>query len=171
MKTDMFYNYAEKNTLPEGYDMAEEKNIIDETRDKEVLEPELRYQDEVPVFAERKRGLFFGLPWTFTKYLLKDEILTTQSGFFNTVINDCYMYKIVDVQLERSLLEKMVGLGTVVCFTSDTTDKVLKITHVRHAEQIKNFILEKSEKMRMKRRTLTTMSLNSDAADGVDDIG
>ena len=151
--------------------MAEEKNIIDETRDKEITEPELKYRDEVPVFKERKRWLFFGLPWTFTKYLLKDEILTTQSGFFTTVINDCYMYKIVDVQLERSLMEKMVGIGTVVCYTSDTTDKVLKISHVRHAEQIKNFILEKSEKMRMKRRTLTTMSLNSDTADGVDDIG
>ena len=151
--------------------MAEEKNIIDETREKEVTDPELRYQDEVPVFTERKRWLLFGLPWTFTKYLLKDEILTTQSGFFKTVINDCYMYKIVDVQLERSLMEKLVGVGTVVCYTSDTTDKVMRITHVRHAEQIKNFILEKSEKMRMKRRTLTTMSLNSDAADGVDDIG
>ena len=152
--------------------MAEEKNIIDEVRDsKDQIEPELRYQDEVPVFTERKRWLLFGLPWTFTKYLLKDEILTTQTGFFNTVINDCYMYKIVDVQLEKSLFEKMIGLGTVVCYTSDTTDKVLKITHVRHAEQIKNFILEKSEKMRMKRRTLTTMSLNSDPSEGVDDIG
>ena len=152
--------------------MAEEKkNVVEEIRDEKVpVEPELRYQDEVPVFTERKRLLFFGLPWTFTKYLLKDEILTTSRGFFNTVINDCYMYKIVDVQLEKSLLEKMLGLGTVVCYTSDTTDKVLKISHVRHAEQIKNFILEKSEKMRMKRRTLTTMSLNSDGVD-VDDIG
>ena len=153
--------------------MAEEKkNVVEEIRDEKVpVEPELRYQDEVPVFTERKRILFFGLPWTFTKYLLKDEILTTSKGCFNTVINDCYMYKIVDVQLEKSLIEKMLGLGTVVCYTSDTTDKVLKISHVKHAEQIKNFILEKSEKMRMKRRTLTTMSLNSDAADAIDDIG
>ena len=149
--------------------MAENKTVIDEARD-EIKEPELRYQDEVPVFTERKRWLFLGLPWTFTKYLLKDEILTVQKGFFNTIINDCYMYKIVDVQLEKSLLEKMLGLGTVVCYTSDTTDKVLRITHVRKSEQIKNFILEKSEKMRMKRRTLTTMSLNSDA-DAIDDIG
>ena len=149
--------------------MDENKTVIDEARD-EIKEPELRYQDEVPVFTERKRWLFFGLPWTFTNYLLKDEILTVQKGFFNTVINDCYMYKIVDVQLEKSLFEKMLGLGTVVCYTSDTTDKVLKIVHVRKSEQIKNFTLEKSEKMRMKRRTLTTMSLNSDA-DAVDDIG
>ena len=150
--------------------MAEENKNFNETEDKE-MDVELKYQDEVPVFTERKRWLLFGLPWTFTKYLLKDEILTTQTGFFKTVINDCYMYKIVDVQLERSIMEKMVKLGTVVCYTSDTTDKVLKITHVRHSEQIKNFILEKSEKMRMKRRTLTTMSLNSDATDGVDDLG
>ena len=152
--------------------MADEKNIIDEVRDtNDSNVPELRYQDEAPVFSERKRWLFFGLPWTFTKYLLKDEILTTNKGFFKTIINDCYMYKIVDVQLEKSLCEKMFGLGTVVCYTSDTTDKVLRLQHVRHSEQIKNFILEKSEKMRMKRRTLNTMSLNADAADGVDDIG
>ena len=153
--------------------MAEEEKIsvIDEVREIEEVIPEVRYQDEVPVFTERKRLLFFGLPWTFTKYLLKDEIFTTETGFFTTVVNDCYMYKIVDVQLEKSLIEKMLGLGTVVCYTSDTTDKVMRITHVRHAEQIKNFILEKSEKMRMKRRTLTTMSLNSDGADGIDDIG
>ncbi|MCR5302218.1 MAG: PH domain-containing protein [Lachnospiraceae bacterium] len=132
---------------------------------------ETRYQDEPPIFTERKRWVLFALPFTFTKYLLKDEILTVVAGFFKTVINDCYMYKIVDVQLERSLGEKMFGLGTVVCYTSDTTDKVLRISHVKHAEQIKNFILEKSEKMRMKRRTLTTMSLNSEAGEGLDDIG
>lgn len=146
--------------------MAEEKNLIDEAAD--TREPELKYQDEVPVFTERKRWLFFGLPWTFTKYMLKEEILTKQTGFFNTVINDCYMYKIVDVQLERSLFEKMAGLGTVVCYTSDTTDKVLKLVHIKKSEQIKNFILEKSEKMRMKRRTLNTMSLNPNAIDADD---
>ena len=150
--------------------MAENKNLIDETRDA-ATDLETRYQDAAPIFTERKRWLLFGLPLTFTKYLLKDEILTVNSGFFKTVINDCYMYKIVDVQLERSLMERIMGLGTVVCYTSDTTDKVLRIMHVKHAEQIKNFILEKSEKMRMRRRTLTTMSLNSDGADGLDDLG
>ena len=148
--------------------MAEEKNIIEENRNS--LDPEIRYQDEVPVFSERKRWLFLGLPFTFTQYILKDEILTVKTGFFKTIINDCYMYKIVDVQLEKSLFEKMAGLGTVVCYTSDTTDKVLRISHVCHSEQIKNFILEKSEKMRMKRRTLTTLNLNADAPDGALDV-
>ena len=148
--------------------MAEEKNMIEENRSS--LDPEIRYQDEVPVFSERKRWLFLGLPFTFTQYILKDEILTVKTGFFKTIINDCYMYKIVDVQLEKSLFEKMAGLGTVVCYTSDTTDKVLRISHVCHSEQIKNFILEKSEKMRMKRRTLTTLNLNADAPDGALDV-
>ena len=148
--------------------MSEEKNIIEENRSS--LDPEIRYQDEVPVFSERKRWLFLGLPFTFTQYILKDEILTVKTGFFKTIINDCYMYKIVDVQLEKSLFEKMAGLGTVVCYTSDTTDKVLRISHVCHSEQIKNFILEKSEKMRMKRRTLTTLNLNADAPDGALDV-
>ena len=73
-------------------------------------------------FRERKRWGFLGLPFTFTVYKVREDMLTIESGFLSKKEEDCYMYKIVDVQLERSLAEKLVGLGTVVCYTSDTTD-------------------------------------------------
>ena len=89
-------------------------------------------------YKERKRILFFGLPWTFTTYQVTEELITTRSGILRRIENDCYMYKIVDVRLETSLLERLFGLGTVHCFGGDVTDPDLLIRHIRHAREIKD---------------------------------
>ena len=36
-------------------------------------------------------------------------------------------YKVIDVRLESTLLERMLGLGTIHCFTGDVTDPDLKL--------------------------------------------
>lgn len=124
-------------------------------------------------FKERKRWLFLGLPWTFTIYTVKDDMITIDKGFLNKQQDDCYMYKVQDVELIRSFWERMVGLGTVRCFTGDTTDKELQIKHVRHAKEIKDFIFEASEKARIKRRTVNMLDIgngvNVDADGMIDD--
>ena len=66
-------------------------------------------------YTERKRWLFFGLPFTFTKYTVGENIITINSGLLRKVENDCYMYKVQDVELITSLAERIVGVGTVVC--------------------------------------------------------
>lgn len=120
-------------------------------------------------FVEKKRILFFGLPWTFTGYTVAEEVINVKAGLLKTVEDDCYMYKVTDVKLETSLMERIFKLGTVVCYTGDTTDQVLKLIHIKNARAVKDFILEQSEKQRMKRRTLNTQSINSMAED-VDDL-
>ena len=112
-------------------------------------------------YIERKRVLFFGLPWTFTKYTIKDEMITVNTGFFSTKENDCYMYKVQDVELVVSLLERIFKMGTIICHTGDTTSPKLYIQHVKNAKAIKDFILEASEEARMKRRTMNTLSIDA----------
>ena len=114
-------------------------------------------------YMERKCWVFFGLPFTFTKYTVTDEIITINEGFLSTKENDCYLYKVQDVELHTSLGERIFKLGTIACYTGDNTHPQLYLTHIHHAKEIKDYILKASEEARRRRRTLNT--LNIDAAD------
>lgn len=120
-------------------------------------------------YLERKRWLFFGLPFTFTKYHIKESTITIDSGFLRIVENDCYMYKVQDVELRTSLMERIFGLGTVVCYTGDTTHPRLEMIHIKNARVIKDFILETSEAARLKRRTINTLDIGTGDIDDMED--
>lgn len=121
-------------------------------------------------FVERKRWLFFGLPFTFTKYTIKEDMITIDEGLLKTIENDCYMYKVQDVQHSASLAEKIFGLGTVTCFTGDTSHPKLVLEHIKNSKAVKDFILEQSEEARLKRRTVNMLDIGSGDMDDVDDI-
>ncbi|MBQ8117405.1 MAG: PH domain-containing protein [Lachnospiraceae bacterium] len=112
-------------------------------------------------FLERKRWVFFGLPFTFTKYSIREDMITVTSGLFTTVENDCYMYKVQDVERTASLGERIFGLGTIICFTGDTTHPKLELRHIKNSKAIKEFILKESEEARLKRRTVNMLDIGS----------
>ncbi len=51
-------------------------------------------------FREKKRWGFLGLPFTFTTYMVTEELITVEEGFINKRENDCYIYKVQDVELD-----------------------------------------------------------------------
>ena len=113
-------------------------------------------------FVEKKRWLFLGLPFTFTKYTITEEQITINSGLFTRIENDCYMYKIQDTVLSVSLLQRIFGIATVVCKTSDVTHGQLVLKNIKNAKAIKDFIVECSEEQRLKRRTINTLNIDAD---------
>ena len=121
-------------------------------------------------FVEKKRWLFLGLPFTFTKYMIKEDMITVDTGVFTKVENDCYMYKVQDVEHTASIWERMAGLGTVVCYTGDTTHPKLLIEHIRNSKAIKEFILKESEEARLKRRTVNMLDIGSGEIGDIDDL-
>ena len=134
--------------------MSEEKNTTQNFID-----------DDTIAFKERKRLLFFGLPWTFTKYTITPGLITVRQGLLNTTEDDCYMYKIQDVKLTASFMERIFGLGTLVCYSGDVTNPELTLVHIKHAKEIKSYLLKTSEEARLKRRTLNTLDISARGAD------
>lgn len=140
------YFGTEVKNLETRTDVVEENGIQDEGKKE---------------YVERKRWVFFGLPFTFTKYTVTDNVITVNEGLLNTKENDCYLYKVQDVELQTSLMERIFGLGTVACYTGDNTHPQLFLSHIRNAREIKNYILEASEEARRRRRTLNTLNINA----------
>lgn len=112
-------------------------------------------------YKERKRSLFFGLPLSFTTYTLTEKKINIKKGFLKTVEDDTLMYKVQDVTLVRGLFERIFGLGTVICYSSDVTDSKLMLTHIRNSSEVKEFILQTAEMERRKVRTVHTMGLDA----------
>ena len=121
-------------------------------------------------FVEKKRWLFLGLPFTFTKYIIKEDMITMDTGVFTKVENDCYMYKVQDVEHTATFLERLAGLGTITCYTGDTTHPKLLIEHIRNSKAIKEFILKESEEARLKRRTVNMLDIGSGDVGDMDDL-
>lgn len=123
------------------------------------------------MYTERKRSLFFGLPLSFTKYHIGEEKITINKGLLRTTEDDTLMYRIQDVKLTKGLLERIFGLGTVVCYSSDVTDAQLCLVHIKKSKEIKEYIVKASEQQRIKVRTLHTMDLDTDSIDAEDFSG
>ncbi len=119
---------------------------------------ELRYK-------ERSRWLFLGLPWTFTKYEIRDNVLTVIKGFFTVKEDDCYMYKISDVEITSSLMQRICGMSTITLFTSDVTDRTIVMKNIKHGREIKDFLLQASESARLRRRTVSMQNIGFGAGD------
>lgn len=138
-----------------------------------ILNPE-QYKESMSTkgeirYKETQRLLLFGLPWTFTKYELRDNDLTIIKGFLTVRENDCYMYKVSDVEITRTLMQRLFGLSTITCFTSDVTDKTIVMKNIKHGREIKDFLLHASETARIRRKTVSMQNIGFDS-DDMDDL-
>ncbi|MCI9658700.1 MAG: PH domain-containing protein [Lachnospiraceae bacterium] len=104
------------------------------------------------LWNDRKRLTLFGLPWTFTKYICTSEKFLIQSGVFSTKEEEVRLYRILDMTLERSFLQRIFGLGTIVCDTVDKSSPKLVIKNVKNSRKAKELLSELVEKERVKKR-------------------
>lgn len=112
------------------------------------------------MMIEKKRTKWFALPICFTTYTIDEEKINIRKGLVNITEDDAYMYRINDVRFSASMIERIFGTGTVICYTGDTTDPVLKLVHIKHARDVKEYILKVSEEARMNKRTVNMQDID-----------
>lgn len=103
------------------------------------------------VWQDRKR-VWCGLPWTFTKYELSREKLIIKTGFFTQHQDEVRLYRILDLSLQRSLVQRMFGLGTIQCHSVDKTMKNFEIKNIKNSEHVKNQLSDLIEEARRTNR-------------------
>lgn len=118
-------------------------------------------------WMDRKR-IVFGLPWTFTKYILTEDKLLIRKGFLNTQEEEIRLYRIMDVTLKRSLWERLFGLGTIHCCSADKSTPEFDILHVKESEHVKNLLSDEVERERNERRVGLREYMESDEGEDMD---
>ena len=103
------------------------------------------------IWKDRKR-IFFGLPWTFTKYSLSEDRLFISTGFFSVKEDEVRLYRIMDVSLERKLWQRMCGLGTIKCCSADKTMGDFEIKNIKKSREIKEMLSNMVEDERTKKK-------------------
>lgn len=123
------------------------------------------------LWKDRKRN-FLGLPWSFTRYRLDDTRLYLITGFLNTTEDEIRLYRITDVTLKRNFWQRLFGLGTIHCDSSDVTTSHIDIRNIKHPQAVKEMLSKLVDESRLRNRVYTTESVtpnvHAHAAEGGD---
>lgn len=103
------------------------------------------------VWSDRKRTVL-GLPFSFTKYVLKEDKLLIETGFLNKKEEEVRLYRIMDVTLKRSFGERLLGLGTIHCCSADKSTPEFDIKRIKTSSEVKELLSDMIESERDRRR-------------------
>lgn len=84
------------------------------------------------------------------QYTLTPTKLSVRSGILSLREDECQLYNIYDIKLERTLANRIFNVGTVTVFVRDATDMTLTLKNIKDADDVKEQISElvQSEKER-----------------------
>ncbi len=116
------------------------------------------------LWTDKKRTIF-GLPLSFTRYTLDEERLYIRTGVFTIVEDEVRVYRILDVTLRQTLWQRMFGVGTLHCCSSDSSKKDFDIQSVKNPREVKNLLSELIEAQRMKKRVFYQEGMNPEFGD------
>jgi uncharacterized membrane protein YdbT with pleckstrin-like domain len=93
--------------------------------------------------------------WISTKaesFTLTTERLRIKKGVFNQTFDEVELYRVKDITLTRSMLQRMLGLGSVVMQTSDRGQENINISSVRQSEELREHLRQQVELIRDRKR-------------------
>ena len=115
------------------------------------------------LWKDRKRWL--GMPITFTKYSVSENRIFREKGLLNLKEEEVLLYRVRDLDLRRSLGQRIFGVGTVCIHSSDKTTPILQLENVKDPKAVKELIYRQVEAAKEKRRMRATELLGDEDMD------
>lgn len=112
------------------------------------------------LWKDRKRP-FCGLPWSFTKYMLSEDRFFITRGIFTIKEDEVRLYRITDVALQRTFIQRIFGTGTISCCSADKSLGDFKIEDIKKSREVKELLSSAIEKERMRKRVYSKESFPS----------
>ena len=120
------------------------------------------------LWKDRKR--YFGMPISFTRYALSEDRLFLSVGFLNIKDDEILLYRVRDIDTQRSLWQRLFGVGTVTVMSSDKTMPNLVLKNVKDPIFVKELLHKQVEEMKIKRRVRLGEIMTSDVSDDDSDL-
>ena len=81
-----------------------------------------------------------GKPITFTTYIIEDDCLYVREGLFNTRENQTLLYKVDDINVEVSLVDKLFNQGTIVLSTKDKSSPTIVLKNILNPYEVRKVL-------------------------------
>ena len=119
------------------------------------------------LWKDKKR--YFGMPISFTRYALSEARLFLSVGFLNIKDDEILLYRVRDIDTQRTLWQRIFGVGTVTVVSSDKTMPNLVLKNVKDPVFVKELLHKQVEEMKIKRRVrlgeIMTSGMEDDDSD------
>lgn len=118
------------------------------------------------IWQDRKR--YLGMPLSFTRYSLSDDRLFLEKGLLNLKSEEILLYRVRDIDLKISLGQRILGVGTICIYSSDTSAPHMDLENVKDPRAVKEIIHKAVEEAKLKRRMRPMEVMGGDPFDDPD---
>lgn len=103
-------------------------------------------KEKEQVWRDRKHIMWF--PIGFTVYSVSNGRVYVDRGLLNTVSDQTLLYRVTDLQLRRSLWQKIFGTGTLVLFSKVDVDHEILLENISRPREVAAMFSEMVEDAR-----------------------
>ncbi len=102
------------------------------------------------IWKDRKR--YLGMPISFTRYAISDDRIFQSIGLLNIRDDETLLYRVRDISVQRSLWQRIFGVGTVMVTSSDKSTPTLVLKNIKDPVGVKEILHAQVEECKMRRR-------------------
>ena len=106
------------------------------------------------IWQDKKRPLF-GLPISFTKYILTEEKLLIDIGLLSKQEEEIRLYRITDFSVRQNLFQRIFRVGDIVISSSDNMQGEFAIREIKKPYDVKEMLSDMVEQERQKKGIVT----------------
>lgn len=104
-----------------------------------------KYKTEI-IWKDRTHHMWF--PISFTKYTITNDRLYVDKGFFNTTSDETLLYRVIDLKMRRSFLQKIFGTGDITLYAKADSQGEILLHNIKKPWETKELISDLVEKIR-----------------------
>lgn len=104
------------------------------------------------VWTDKKRTVF-GLPISFTRYILTEKKLITRKGLLSIHEDEVELYRVIDKSLRLPFGQRIFGCGTIIINCRDTDTPVKEVISIKKPREFMEVLEKHVDIQRDKYRT------------------